>query len=77
MTAGYYENKYFRPGPASEESVSGDSSRRSATPATQKLGPPTCWDQRFPELARAYSLKGAELLIYPTAIGSEPDHPEF
>jgi N-carbamoylputrescine amidase len=42
-----------------------------------QLGCPTCWDQWFPELARAYSLAGAEVLIYPTAIGSEPDHPEF
>ena len=41
------------------------------------LGCPTCWDQWFPELARAYSLEGAEVLIYPTAIGSEPDHPGF
>ena len=42
-----------------------------------RLGLPTCWDQWFPELARAYSLAGAEVLIYPTAIGSEPDHPDF
>ena len=42
-----------------------------------QLGLPTCWDQWFPELARAYSLAGAEVLIYPTAIGSEPDHPDF
>jgi N-carbamoylputrescine amidase len=42
-----------------------------------QLGAPTCWDQWFPELARAYSLEGAEVLIYPTAIGSEPDHPAF
>jgi N-carbamoylputrescine amidase len=42
-----------------------------------RLGLPTCWDQWFPELARAYSLAGAEVLIYPTAIGSEPDHPQF
>src|SRR5204862_5650624 len=42
-----------------------------------RLGCPTCWDQWFPELARAYSLAGAEVLIYPTAIGSEPDHPGF
>ena len=42
-----------------------------------QLGCPTCWDQWFPELARAYSLEGAEVLIYPTAIGSEPDHPDF
>jgi N-carbamoylputrescine amidase len=42
-----------------------------------QLGLPTCWDQWFPELARAYSIEGAEVLIYPTAIGSEPDHPDF
>ena len=42
-----------------------------------RLGLPTCWDQWFPELARAYSLEGADVLIYPTAIGSEPDHPDF
>lgn len=42
-----------------------------------RLGLPTCWDQWFPEVARAYGLEGADVLIYPTAIGSEPDHPEF
>ena len=42
-----------------------------------QVGFPTCWDQWFPELARAYALGGAQLLVYPTAIGSEPDHPEF
>ncbi len=41
------------------------------------FGFPTCWDQWFPELARAYSLAGAEVIVYPTAIGSEPDHPGF
>ncbi|HTC73088.1 MAG TPA: nitrilase-related carbon-nitrogen hydrolase, partial [Solirubrobacteraceae bacterium] len=41
------------------------------------LGLPTCWDQWFPELARAYSLEGADVLVYPTAIGSEPEHPDF
>ena len=45
--------------------------------AAATLGFPTCWDQWFPELARAYSLRGAEVLVYPTAIGSEPDHPAF
>jgi predicted amidohydrolase len=42
-----------------------------------RVGLPTCWDQWFPELARAYSLAGAEVLVYPTAIGSEPGHPGF
>jgi N-carbamoylputrescine amidase len=75
VTAGYYEDRYFRPGPLDQDpfpvvtvpSAEGDA----------RLGLPTCWDQWFPELARAYSLSGAEVLIYPTAIGSEPDHPDF
>jgi N-carbamoylputrescine amidase len=70
VTAGYYEDRYFRPGPADE-----------AFPVVElaagRFGFPTCWDQWFPELARAYSLAGAEVLVYPTAIGSEPDHPGF
>ena len=41
-----------------------------------RFGFPTCWDQWFPELAR-YSLAGADVIVYPTAIGSEPDHPDF
>ncbi len=76
VTAGYYEDHYFRPGPAD-----GDPFPLTALPIADgsdaQLGCPTCWDQWFPELARAYSLRGAEVLIYPTAIGSEPDHPDF
>ncbi len=75
VTAGYYEDHYFRPGPAS-----GDPFPLISLPTPDgdaKLGCPTCWDQWFPELARAYSIEGAEVLIYPTAIGSEPDHPDF
>jgi N-carbamoylputrescine amidase len=41
------------------------------------VGSPTCWDQWFPELAREYGLINTDLLCYPTAIGSEPDHPDF
>jgi N-carbamoylputrescine amidase len=75
VTAGYYEDRYFRQGPATGE---GDPFPVVTLPeSSAKLGLPTCWDQWFPELARAYSLAGAEVLIYPTAIGSEPDHPEF
>lgn len=40
--------------------------------ADVKLAAPTCYDQWFPELARIYALEGAELVYYPTAIGSEP-----
>lgn len=69
VTAGYHEDRYFRPGDTGYPVV--------ALPSGPVLGFPTCWDQWFPELARAYSLAGAEVLVYPTAIGSEPDHPGF
>jgi len=39
------------------------------------IATPTCYDQWFPELARIYSLAGAELIVYPTAIGAEPNDP--
>jgi N-carbamoylputrescine amidase len=42
-----------------------------------RFGFPTCWHRRFPELARAYAVAGAEIIVYPTAIGSGPDHPDF
>lgn len=42
-----------------------------------KVGNPTCWDEWFPEVARCYALAGADVLCYPTAIGSEPDYPDF
>jgi N-carbamoylputrescine amidase len=80
VTAGYYEDRYFRPGPAAGEGGDGGPFPLTALPTPDgdaQLGCPTCWDQWFPELARAYSLEGAEVLIYPTAIGSEPDHPDF
>jgi N-carbamoylputrescine amidase len=68
VTAGYYEDCYFRPGDTGYPVVAlGDA----------HFGFPTCWDQWFPELARAYSLAGADVIVYPTAIGSEPDHPDF
>ena len=72
VTAGYYEDRYFRPGPPQDAYpvvALGD-------PAV-RLGLPTCWDEWFPEVARLYSLGGAQVLCYPTAIGSEPDHPDF
>jgi N-carbamoylputrescine amidase len=71
VTAGYYEDRYFRPGPAGADAFT------LLTLGEAQIGLPTCWDQWFPELARAYSLRGADVLVYPTAIGSEPDHPEF
>jgi N-carbamoylputrescine amidase len=71
VTAGYHEDRYFRPGPTDPEPFP------VLALGEARLGLPTCWDQWFPEVARAYSLAGAEVLVYPTAIGSEPDHPDF
>ncbi len=68
VTAGYYEDTWFRPG---------DSGWPVTTIETAACGFPTCWDQWFPETSRAFALGGAEVLVYPTAIGSEPDHPDF
>ena len=68
VTAGYYEDRYF---------IAGDGGFPVVPVGPAHFGFPTCWDQWFPELSRAYSLAGAEVLVYPTAIGSEPDHPGF
>jgi N-carbamoylputrescine amidase len=68
VTEGYFEDRYFRPG---------DTGYPVVEVTDARLGFPTCWDEWFPEVARAYSLQGAEVLVYPTAIGSEPDHPGF
>ena len=67
-TTGYHEDRYFRPGATGAPVAAIDGAG---------VGFPTCWDQWFPELARAYALGGADVLVYPTAIGSEPDHPGF
>jgi N-carbamoylputrescine amidase len=68
VTEGYFEDRWFR---------AGDGGYPPVVVGDATFGFPTCWDQWFPEVARAYSLAGAEVLVYPTAIGSEPDHPEF
>ena len=73
VTEGYFEDQYFQPGPNHNPyPVYG-----LDLPGSPKLGLPTCWDEWFPEVARAYGLNGADILCYPTAIGSEPDHPDF
>jgi N-carbamoylputrescine amidase len=74
VTAGYFEDEYFAAGPVEDPYPIYDLAAGS-TPL--RLGMPTCWDEWFPEVTRAYSLAGAEVLVYPTAIGSEPDHPDF
>jgi N-carbamoylputrescine amidase len=60
---GYHEKFYFSPG---------DTGFKVFETRFAKLGVAICWDQWFPEAARAMALQGAELLLYPTAIGSEP-----
>ncbi|MET1087322.1 MAG: nitrilase-related carbon-nitrogen hydrolase [Arthrobacter sp.] len=73
VTAGYYEDKFFRQGPPADAYEV----HAPAELGGARLGMPTCWDEWFPEVARMYSLGGAEIVVYPTAIGSEPDHPDF
>ena len=63
---GYEEKYYFSPG---------DTGFRVFRTAAGTLGVAICWDQWFPEAARALVLAGAEVLLYPTAIGSEPQDP--
>jgi N-carbamoylputrescine amidase len=63
---GYSEKYYFRPG---------DTGFRVFDTRFGKIGAAICWDQWFPEAARAMAVLGAELLLYPTAIGSEPAAP--
>jgi N-carbamoylputrescine amidase len=63
---GYQEKQYFTPG---------DTGFRVWDTAFGRLGVAICWDQWFPEAARCMALAGAELLLYPTAIGSEPQDP--
>jgi N-carbamoylputrescine amidase len=63
---GYQEKFYFNPG---------DSGFKVWRTRFGALGAAVCWDQWFPEAARAMALQGAELLLYPTAIGSEPQDP--
>lgn len=64
---GFYEKYYFAPGDTGFEPV-----RTSAG----TLGILICWDQWFPEAARIESIKGADVLIYPTAIGWDKKEPE-
>ena len=65
---GYYEKFYFTPG---------DLGFQPIDTSVGRLGVLVCWDQWYPEAARLMALAGAELLIYPTAIGYDPnDTPE-
>lgn len=65
---GYMEKYYFRPG---------DTGFRVWDTRFGRVGAGICWDQWYPECARAMTLMGAEVLLYPTAIGSEPHDPSL
>ncbi len=64
---GYEEKYYFNPG---------DTGFKVWYTKYGKIGVGVCWDQWYPEAARCMVLMGAEILFYPTAIGSEPESPE-
>lgn len=63
---GYEEKYYFRPG---------NTGFKAWDTRFGRIGVGICWDQWFPECARAMMLQGADLLFYPTAIGTEPEEP--
>lgn len=63
---GYQEKFYFSPG---------DTGFKVWKTAVGKVGVAICWDQWFPEAARAMALMGADVILYPTAIGTEPQDP--
>jgi N-carbamoylputrescine amidase len=65
---GYQEKFYFAPG---------DTGFCAWTTRYGRIGVGICWDQWFPECARAMCLDGAEILLYPTAIGTEPENPSL
>lgn len=65
---GYEEKYYFNPG---------DTGFKVWNTRYGKIGVGICWDQWFPEAARCMVLMGAEILFYPTAIGSEPENAEI
>ena len=65
---GYQEKYYFNPG---------DTGFRVWDTRFGRIGLGICWDQWFPETARCLVLQGAEVLLYPTAIGTEPQYPEW
>jgi N-carbamoylputrescine amidase len=65
---GYQEKFFFKPG---------NTGFRTFATRFGTIGVAICWDQWFPEAARAMTLAGADVLFYPTAIGSEPEEPEL
>jgi N-carbamoylputrescine amidase len=78
-TAGFYRKSHIPDDPAFYEKyyfTPGDTGFRVMDTSAGKLGVLICWDQWFPEAARCLALAGAELLIYPTAIGWDKSEPQ-
>lgn len=67
---GFYEKFYFTPGDGNSDSLNGFTPIETRV---GKLGLLVCWDQWYPEAARLMALAGADMLIYPTAIGWDPN----
>jgi len=77
---GHYRKSHIPDFPAYEEKFyfsPGDTGFQAIDTRYARIGVGICWDQWYPEAARAMVLKGAELLLYPTAIGSEVQAPEL
>ena len=75
---GLYRKSHIPEGPGYEEKfffMPGDTGFKVWDTRFGRIGAGICWDQWFPECARAMALAGAELLLYPTAIGNEPQDP--
>jgi N-carbamoylputrescine amidase len=75
-----YRKTHIPNGPAYQEKqffIPGDSGFKVWETRYAKIGVGICWDQWFPETARCLALQGAELIFYPTAIGSEPAYPDI
>ena len=76
---GSYRKSHIPDGPGYEEKFyfrAGDTGFRVWKTRHGNVGVGICWDQWFPEAARSMALQGAEVLLYPTAIGSEPEAPD-
>ncbi len=70
---GFYEKFYFTPGDSRGANSNGDMGFTPINTSVGCLGVLVCWDQWFPEAARLMTLAGADMLLYPTAIGWSPD----
>jgi N-carbamoylputrescine amidase len=79
-TLGIYRKSHIPDGPGYQEKFffkPGNTGFHAFATKFGTIGVAICWDQWFPECARAMALAGADVLFYPTAIGSEPEEPEL